>query len=98
MLNLSGSSAIEADADLVLFAHRDEVTNPETALKGIIELIPAKFRHGTCNQTSYIGRREDRMGGAFYSLTTEQAAELDNQNKTKEETQRPARYSKRKGE
>ena len=95
MSNLAGSSAIEADADLILFAHRDEVTNPQTAFKGIIELIPAKFRHGTCNQTSYIGRRQDKMGGNFYSLTTEEAAELDNQNKTKEEPQRPARYSKR---
>ena len=95
MSNLAGSSAIEADADLILFAHRDEVANPDTAFKGVIELIPAKFRHGTCNQISYIGRREDRMGGMFYSLTTEQAAELDNQNKTKEEPQRPARYSKR---
>ena len=98
MSNLAGSSAIEADADLVLFAHRDEVANPETAFKGIIELIPAKFRHGTCNLTSYIGRREDRMGGNFYSLTNEQAAELDNQNKTKDEPQRPSRYSKRQGE
>jgi replicative DNA helicase len=95
MSNLAGSSAIEADADLVLFAHRDEVANPETAFKGIIELIPAKFRHGTCNLSSYIGKREDKMGGTFYSLTTAQAAELDNQNKTKEEPQRPGRYSKR---
>jgi replicative DNA helicase len=95
MSNLAGSSAIESDADLVLFAHRDEVANPETAFKGVIELIPAKFRHGTCNLTSYIGRRQDKMGGNFYSLTTEEASELDNQNKTKEEPQRPTRYSNR---
>ena len=98
MSNLAGSSAIEADADLVLFAHRDEVANPETAFKGIIELIPAKFRHGTCTLTSYIGKRDDKMGGNFYSLTTEQAASLDNENKAKQEPQRPSRYSKRQGE
>jgi replicative DNA helicase len=96
MSNLAGSSAIESDADLVLFAHRDEVANPDTAFKGIIELIPAKFRHGTCNRTSYIGKREDKMGGTFYSLTELEAGELDNQNKTREEPARPKRFSKQR--
>ena len=96
MSNLAGSSAIEADADLVLFAHRDEVANPDTAFKGIIELIPAKFRHGTCNRTSYIGKRQDKMGGTFYSLTDVEAGELDNQNKTREEPARPKRFSKQR--
>jgi len=79
MSNLYGSSAIEADADLVLFAHRDEVANPETHLKGITELIPAKFRHGTCNKTSYIGKHEDEQGGAFYSLSDEEIGAITNQ-------------------
>jgi replicative DNA helicase len=99
MSNLAGSSAIESDADLVLFSHRDEVANPETAFKGIIELIPAKFRHGTCNKTAYIGKRSDKMGGTFYSLTDAEAGELDNQNKTRQlpppRPQRAERFSKK---
>jgi replicative DNA helicase len=45
--DLRDSGAIEQDADVVLFAYRDEVYNPETTDLGIVEIRVAKQRHGT---------------------------------------------------
>lgn len=45
--DLRESGAIEQDADLVIMPYRDEVYNPETTDKGIVELIIRKNRNGT---------------------------------------------------
>jgi len=44
--DLRESGAIEQDADLVLMIYRDEYYNPETADRGITEVIVTKHRNG----------------------------------------------------
>lgn len=63
MSNLKDSSSIEADADLVLFVHREEVANPETPYKGITEIISAKDRHNNFSGTVYLERLAKGYGG-----------------------------------
>ena len=53
MSDLKDSSVIEATADLVLFVNRPQVSDPETPLQGITELIWAKDRHNGFNGTLY---------------------------------------------
>ena len=44
--DLRESGAIEQDADMIVFIHRDEMFNPEAAERGKAELIVGKHRHG----------------------------------------------------
>lgn len=77
MANLKDSSAIEADADLIMFVHRKEVTDPHTAFKGVTEIIPAKFRHGNWNRSVFI-RRSNEMG-KYETLSAAECGDLANQ-------------------
>lgn len=44
--DLRDSGAIEQDADIVCFLHREEVDNPDTDMRGLADLIVAKNRQG----------------------------------------------------
>lgn len=70
MSNLKDSSCIEADADLIMFVHRQEVLEPETLLKGVTELIIAKDRHSDGNGTIHI----EKINGKFIPMSESQVA------------------------
>ncbi len=44
--DLRDSGAIEQDADIVIFVHRDEVDNPQTHMRGVADIFVAKNRQG----------------------------------------------------
>tara|TARA_R110002110_G_scaffold412667_1_gene638897 strand:- start:473 stop:1846 length:1374 start_codon:yes stop_codon:yes gene_type:complete len=81
MSNLKDSSCIEADADLVMFVHRQEILEPETLLKGVTELIVAKDRHNDGNGTVYL----EKINGSFIGLSDEQVGrmKMDEENRLK---------------
>jgi replicative DNA helicase len=57
MGDLKDSGDIEQEADVILTLYRDEVYNPDTDNKGVIELIVEKNRHGGtgCIYAEWIG-------------------------------------------
>ena len=75
MSNLKDSSCIEADADLIMFVHRQEVLEPDTLLKGVTELIIAKDRHSDGNGTVYM----EKINGKFIPLNVEQVARMQHE-------------------
>lgn len=72
MSNLKDSSSIEADADIIMFVHRQEVIEPETELKGLTEIIIAKDRHNDGNGTVFM----QKLNGKFQEITVEQAGSM----------------------
>lgn len=92
MSNLKDSSSIEADADVILFVHRDEVINPDSELKGITEIIIAKDRHNDGNGTVYLEKR----AGGFVAMDGEAAAQAFHNQEVKNRPQKKARgYAKK---
>jgi replicative DNA helicase len=87
MSNLKDSSAIEADADVVMFVHREEVNDPETELKGVTELIIAKDRHNDGNGTVYLVK----TNGGFSSMDNDSISDL----KYKEEVRKKPQQKQR---
>lgn len=58
MGDLSDASIIEKEADQIVMLYRDEVYNPETEQKGIIELLYEKNRHGPTGRIKAAWRGE----------------------------------------
>lgn len=79
MSDLKDSSSIEADADVVLFVHRQEVLDPDTELKGVTELIISKDRHNDGNGTIYLSK----CSGGFYALSVQEVAEMTQREEAK---------------
>ena len=79
MSSLKDSSCIEADADLIMFVHRQEIIEPETTLKGITELIIAKDRHNDGNGTVYL----EKLNGTFKALSAEDAGRIQHDEQVK---------------
>ena len=52
LADLRESGSLEQDADVVMFLYRDELYNPETADRGVAEVIVAKHRNGPTGKIS----------------------------------------------
>lgn len=65
--DLRGSGDIEQKADLVLFAHREDYYDPDTHLKGVLELIVGKGRDMPTGQTIHLANRFDQMRAEDWS-------------------------------
>ncbi len=67
--DLRDSGAIEQDADIVLFVHRDEVDNPQSHMRGFADVFIAKNRQGKIDDvlleyegqyTQFVGTKRQR--------------------------------------
>lgn len=72
MSDLKDSACIEADADVVIFINRPEISDPDTELKGITEIIIAKDRHNDGNGTVYMSK----VNGTFIPVSIEEVSEM----------------------
>jgi replicative DNA helicase len=89
MSNIYGSSAIEADSDLILAVHREEIVNEHTALRGVVEIIPVKFRHGDLPRPIYMKAGEN---GLFRCLSDIEIGEVMNQEEMRGNNKKPFEF------
>lgn len=78
--DLRDSGSIEQDADAIIFPYRDEVHNKESKMKGVAEIIVAKYRHGEPG-TFYMGWRN----GHFVNIDQEEVARMVAENERRED-------------
>lgn len=78
--DLRDSGSIEQDADVIIFPYRDEVHDKDTRLKGIAEIIVAKYRSGEPG-TFYMGWRN----GHFVNIDQEEVARMVAENERRDE-------------
>ncbi|CAB3770517.1 replicative DNA helicase [Paraburkholderia solisilvae] len=79
MSDLRDSGEIEQDADIVVLLYRDEVYNPDSADKGIVELNVAKQRNGSTGVVPaiFVGERTaflDAHAGVQFGAVREKKA------------------------
>ena len=71
--DLRDSGSIEQDADVIMFVYRDEVYNPDSPMKGIVEIIIGKQRNGPLG-TAHLSFAKGQS--RFCNLSDEQRARL----------------------